>query len=244
MAGDIVIVSLCIVEGCDGQVHGWPRNRPAGLGDPHRFALAGGNSQVVVVPEGGVGVFDRVGFLQSKMKSVSEGTDLDKAGPRQERSATHGGFIVGIGIDTEKVGSGNQGVLARVGPDIVCVDVADGLVGGTGSGDGAANLADIVDNDVRTNTHPGVAGDANGSDTINVLGADADAGNEVGESGAVLGNGSIQSSKLVLEDGLAGRSPQAEEQSGTGADGGRDGRDGCICRAILDHGIQSRRGVA
>ena len=212
VAGDIVVVCLCVVDGSDCLSGGRAGHRPAGLGDPNGLALAGGNGYVVIVPEGGVGVFYAVGF---------------------------GGLVIGVGVDTNEVDSGNQGVLAGVGPDVVGVDVADGLVA-----DDRADLVDIVDDRVRTHTDTSIVGNTNGSNTIDILRAHTDACNQVGESAAILRDSGLEGSNLVGKLSVTGRSPQTEQQRSAGADGGGDGGDGAVGGSVLDHGVQTGRGVA
>lgn len=205
MARDVVVVSLCVVNRGDGLTSCWAGHGPAGLGDPDGLSLAGGDGDLVVVPEGCVGVGDAVGLCR---------------------------FVVWVGVDADEVDGGDQGVLTRVGPDVVGVDMADGFVADDGS-----NLADVVDDGIWPNTNTGVTGNANWSDTIYIFRTNTDTSNQIGKPTTILRHSGLQSRNLVGELSITGGCPETEQQRSTGVDGSRDGRDGCVCGSILYHGI-------
>lgn len=62
VAGNIIVVGLCVVDRSHGLTTAWARNRPSGLGDPDWLALARCDGDGVVIPEGGIGVTDAVGL--------------------------------------------------------------------------------------------------------------------------------------------------------------------------------------
>lgn len=110
--------------------------------------------------------------------------------------------------------------------------MADGLVFEGGSLDGGADLRDVVYDCVGR-----VADAANGC-AVKVLAADGDTGDDISEGRAVLGDGVLQSSELILESfGCAG-GPEAEEKRRLRLDGGRDGRDGRVGCSTLNHSEQ------
>lgn len=109
VAGHVVVVRLCIVDRSNSLVLGGARHWPTSLSDPDRLALAGGDRELIVVPEGGVGVGDAVGLCR---------------------------LVVRISVHAQEVAGSDQSVLARVGPDVVGVDVAHGLAGRRGACDG------------------------------------------------------------------------------------------------------------
>ena len=155
----------------------------------------------------------------------------------------HGGLVVRVGVHAEEVAGGGQGGVRAIGPSGPGVDVADPGGGGRSPRDGGADLADVADELGGFGAGGGVGGDEpGGRDTVEVLGADADAGDEGCEGGAVLGDGGLEGGNLVGEVGVAGGGPETEEEGGFGVDGGLDGADGCVGGAALDHGVESRGG--
>ena len=120
--------------------------------------------------------------------------------------------------------------------------MADGGFGGGGACDGGAHFGDVGGELGGFGAGGGVGGyQAGGRDAVEVLAADADAGNEGCECGAVLRDRGLEGGYFVGEIGIAGGSPEAEEEGGLGVDGGLDGADGCVGGAALDHSVESCR---
>lgn len=85
---------------------------------------------------------------------------------------------------------------------------------------------DILDDRRCIRAGPRVVLHARRRAAVQVLAADRDADDEVGEGRAVRGDGGFQRGEFVGDDGLARGAPDAEEEGGGGGDGRRDGGDG------------------
>lgn len=141
--------------------------RPASLGHPDGLALGNVVGLVQAVEEQGGGILDRVAV---------------------------GRLPVWVAVEADPVNVGDDlgvgGVLKRV----VGVDVADGDARESSAGDGGADLGDVVDQGVDIHTR--VGGIALGV-TVQILAADRDTLDKVGEVGAVLADRSLQSGDLI-----------------------------------------------
>lgn len=213
-AGNILPVGLRVRHGCHGQILGWARDRPAGLGDPHGLALGCTDGRFVRVEERGVGIRDAV---------------------------VHRGLEVRVAIHANPVAGGGDGVVAAVDPCGPCVDMANREAGRGGAVDCGPNLLDVAHQRIRLRTRATVILNARGADAVQVLAADTDASNQAGQARAVLVDGAREGGHFVVEIGLAGRSPEGEEQGGLGVDGGGDGAGGCVGGVRLNHRVQTGR---
>lgn len=106
--------------------------------------------------------------------------------------------------------------------------MADGDVLKARSLDGLSDFSDVLDENVRVAAGVLASLDTSGGDTVKILTADGDTGNEVVDLTTVLVDGALQSSKLVVEGILASGGPETEEKTGLGLDGSRNSRDGFI----------------
>jgi hypothetical protein len=102
-----------------------------------------------------------------------------------------------------------------------------------GTLDDLANLLNVVDEDLGAGTGVLTSLLANGRVTVQILRTDGDAGNQAIELVAVLVDGLLESSELVVEVCLTGGSPKTEEDAGLGLDSGRNGGNGLIVGVTL-----------
>jgi hypothetical protein len=79
--------------------------------------------------------------------------------------------------------------------------------------------------------------------TVQVFASNRNADYKVRERLAVLRNSRLQSNDLIIEVGLSGRRPHAEEKGSLGVDSSLDGADDSVGRAMLDHSVQACAGV-
>jgi hypothetical protein len=112
--------------------------------------------------------------------------------------------------------------------------VTDGLASERCAANSIASLLDVVDELLGLSTSTGVVLDTGRRNAVEVLTADRDTLDEIGESGAVLGNGCFESRDLVVEVGLASGRPHAKEKGGLCVDGSLNGLDDGIGGAVLD----------
>lgn len=134
-----------------------------------------------------------------------------------------GALEVRIGINTEPVAGVNDGLVGVVGPGSPGVNVADGDILQAGSSDGGADSLDVLENGVRALANSGLGGDSSGRVTVQILTADRDTDNQLGEVVSVRGDGGLEGSNFVVK-GIT-RGPETEEQSGLLLDSGGNGRD-------------------
>lgn len=88
--------------------------------------------------------------------------------------------------------------------------------------DSLPDTVDVAGDDLGRRAHVGASGDALRRAAVQVLAADGDAVDGVGQLGAVLRDGGLEGEDLVGKGSLAARSPQAEEQGGSRVQGGGD----------------------
>jgi hypothetical protein len=129
----------------------------------------------------------------------------------------------------------NDSAVAGINVDLPCVDVTELGAGQGSASDGIADLLDVADKNIRSST--GVASSTVGRDTVKILRSNRDTNNQVSESGAVLGDGSLQGGDLVVKRLLAGGSPQTKEEGGLGIDSGLDRLNDSVLTAMLNHSI-------
>lgn len=102
-----------------------------------------------------------------------------------------------------------------------------------GALDGLADLLDVLEDDLGAGTSKLTGLDADGGVAVEILGTDRDTGDEAIELVAVLVDGLLKSSNLIVESLLAGGSPETEEDAGLGLDGGGNGGDGLVVGVTL-----------
>lgn len=198
-----------------GLVHGGTTDGPASLSNPDGLATGGGLGLLEGFDEERLGILDGV---------------------------RHGALEVGVRVHGDPVTLVDDGVVGGVHPGGPGVDVADG---GTTQGsplEGVANLLNIRDNGVGAGTNTGIVLGADDRVTVQVLTANADSHNAVGEGVTVLLDGGVESTNLLLDARIAGRTPDAEEERSVLGDSGGNGRDGIRAGArLLDSDQRSER---
>ena len=152
---------------------------------------------------------------------------------------------VRVGVHADEVACVDGGSVGAVDPGGPGVDVADGdLVCDCGR-EGGADLADVAGDGVwcGAGVHFTVLlGD--GAHAVEVLASDGDAGDLVDEGLAVLGDCVGEGGEFIVEDGVAGGGPEAEEKGCVGVERGGDGGDGRVGGAALDGGEEAGAVVA
>lgn len=168
-AGDILPVSAGVDGAGNSLALVVTLDGPTGLGDVDGLALGDGLGLVEAGVEEVVGRLDGVGV---------------------------GLLPVGVAVEADPVDGVDDGGVGAVLKAVVRVDVAHGDVGERGAGDGLADLADVADELVGVDTG---AGGVALRGAVQVLGSDRDADHEVGEGGAVGGDGRLQGGELVVD---------------------------------------------
>ena len=214
-AASVLPEVLSILVGGLGLVLSLAADGPASLSDPDGLATGSGGSLIEGILEQVVAVLNAVGL---------------------------GVLKVGVSVHAEPVAGVNEGLVGLVDVGSPGVDVADGDVLEARSLDGLANLVDVADEGLGASTGVGAGELAGGSLTVEVLTTNGDTGNKFVELTAVLVNGLLEGSNLLVESLLASRGPETEEQAGLGADGGGNGGDGLVGSAVLDHGVETSAG--
>ena len=120
--------------------------------------------------------------------------------------------------------------------------MTDGRVAEGGAGDGRADPLDVGDELVRVDADAGVGLDTVDGVAVEVLAADGDADDELGEGVAVLVDGLLEGGDLVVHAAAGG--PETEQEGGLLGDGGGDGGDGVVGGTPLDHGVETGAGEA
>ena len=111
--------------------------------------------------------------------------------------------------------------------------MTDRGLGKRGVGDGVADLFDVVDENIRSDTGILLVQETGGGDAIEVLASDRYTRNERAQIVAVLADGLLQGRQLVGEAGITGRSPETEEQRSFGRDGSRNSRNRVVGSSSL-----------
>ena len=148
-------------------------------------------------------------------------------------------LVVGVLVDTDPVHGVDDGLVGAVHPDVPRVDVADGHVGEGGALERLLPVADELDDLGRAGANARLVLDARDRNTVQVLGTDGGADDQVGKLLAVLLDGVLQGLDLGL-DGVGAGSPDAQKDLGVGLDGSlkRLDRLGGL-RVRLDVGVQA-----
>lgn len=209
VGGDELASNLLPVGACVGCARHrlaivFARRRPARLADPDGLALGNRLGLVEAVVKQLLGVLNRVAVGALPVWVPVEANPVDF-------------------VDNLNVGC----VFKRV----VSVDVADGDVCERGALNGSAHLRNVVNE--RIDSHAWVASIALGI-TVQVLAADRDTLDQVGELSAVGRNGRLQRGNLVGDGRGAARDPQTQQQAGVGRDGGWNSLDRGVCGIVLD----------
>ena len=91
----------------------------------------------------------------------------------------------------------------------------------------------VADDGSRVRSGIGRLSHAGGTVAVQVFTANRDADDQVTQPlAAVLSNGSLESSELVVEDGLAGGGPETEKQAGLGSKGCFNGLGGRVGQCL------------
>ena len=183
-ARDILPEDASILRARDSQVLLLSADRPSRFSDPDGLALGMGLGGEVGIVEGLVGVLDAIG---------------------------HGSLEVGICVHAEEVGGSDYGTVGVVYEGSPGIDMADGLAVERSIPNSVPGALDVADQNIGLLAYARLVLDSSGRDTVEVFAADGDADDEVGESGAVLLNSSLQSSYLVSERSVILGSPETEE---------------------------------
>lgn len=138
-----------------------------------------------------------------------------------------------VGIDAEKVGCRDDGIVGRVDPSSPRIDVADRDSGQRRASNSVPDLLDVSDEDIGAHTRILLVDDAGGRDPVEILRPHGDTSDEAAELGAVGGDCGLEGGDLVGEAGVAGRGPHAQEEGGLGADRRRNSLDGAVGSAAL-----------
>jgi len=211
-ATNLVPVLLGVGDAGDGLVPVGTSGGPASLGDPDGLATSG-----------------RLGSLVGTVEQVGGVVDVVALAV----------LVVRVGVEAEEVDGVNDGLVGAVGPDVPGVDVADRNAAQSGVGKGLLEVADELDDDIRVGTDTGrVVDQTSLADTVEILAADGDTDDKVGELLAVGVDGGLESSKLLVNV-LGARGPDTEEDLGVGLDGSREGLDRVALRVGLDVGIEA-----
>jgi hypothetical protein len=115
--------------------------------------------------------------------------------------------------------------------------VANGGTAEGSAGDGGSDLVDVVNKLGGFDTRTSVGLGTDDRVTVEIFTADGDTDDEVSEGIAVCGDGRLEGSDLVAH--VTTGSPETKEKSGLLLDGSRDGRDGAVGCATLNHGVQT-----
>jgi hypothetical protein len=215
LADDVLPVDAGVLGASDGLARLGAGNGPSRLGDPDGLAL--GSS---------------LGLVQGVEEELAAAADV----------VAQSAFKVRVCVHADEVESIDDSAVGAVDVDSPGVDVADGLALERGSTDSIPCLLDVLDQLLGLSTGARLVLDAGGSDAVQVLTTDRDTDHKVRKGSAVLGNGSLERCNLVVEAGLAGRAPHAEQQGCLGVDGCLDGLDDAVLSAVLNHGVQTSTG--
>lgn len=212
-AGNLVPVGLGVGNGRDSLAHVRASKRPTTLGHPDLAAAGDGHSLLPGIIEEILRVVDAVGMHE---------------------------LVVRVLINTEPVELLNNIRVGAVGPGIPGVDVTDQGAAEGGAGDGRANLLDVVDEDSRLFTDTGVVLGASDRVAVEILATHGDTSHLLAEGAAVLVDGVLQGSNLVVH--VAAGSPETQQKTGVFGDGGGNGLDGAVGGASLNHCVETGTG--
>lgn len=108
----------------------------------------------------------------------------------------------------------------------------DGGVAEAGAGDGLTDALDVSNELLGLGTNSGIGLDTDLRVAVEVLAADGDTDDELGEGVTVLVDGGLQSSDLVVH--VSTRCPETEKEGCLFGNGGGDGLDGGVAFTLLD----------
>lgn len=205
-AADLLPVRLGVLERGDGLAEVLAADGEAGLGDPDGLAADGA-----------------LGSLHGSVEQVLAVLN----------GVVVGVLEVGVGVQADPVASIDGSLVGAVDPRVPGVDVADRGIGQGGVGNDVTDHLDVLGQDVGADTGVLLVEDTSGGDAVQILAADRDTGDQGAERRAVLGDGGLQSVELVVEDVLASRGPETEQEAGLGADGSGDSRDDAASSTAL-----------
>ena len=210
-AADVIPVILGVLHAGNSLIPVDTGERPTSLRNPDLLAAGNTNGRIVRRREQSRGILDGVALAV---------------------------LVVGILVDTKPVNVVNDGAVGSVGPGIPGINVPNRDAGQGSVGKRLLVVLDEADNDVGTSANAGLVGGSGHAVTVQVLAADGNTDDEVGEVIAVLLNALLQSTDLVVDVGRA-RRPNAEEKVSLGLDGGTESLDGVVGRVGLDVGVES-----
>lgn len=216
-ASNLVPVGLRVGGVSNSLVLGRTADGPAGLSDPDLLARGTVLDLGNGIVEQTVGVVDGVGL---------------------------GVLEVGVGVNTNPVGSLRDSDVGGVGPGGPGVDVADLSAAQSSASNGLADLLDVGHNGVGVGTNASLGLNASGGVTVEILTAHGDTDNQLGEGVSVGVDGVLERSDLVVKDILASGGPETEQQAGVLLDGSGDGGGHIAGGTALDSGVQSGTGEA
>jgi hypothetical protein len=145
---------------------------------------------------------------------------------------------VGVRIHANPVKRVNDRLGGAVEVDLPGIDVTNADVLQSCTADSIAGLLNVLDQLGRSSAGV-LAGNTPLGVAVEVLTADGDTDDEIGELVTVLLDGGLESADLVVEAGVTSRCPHAEKESGLCVDGSLDGLDDLVGSAVLDHGVQT-----
>ncbi|KAI6757500.1 hypothetical protein HG531_003325 [Fusarium graminearum] len=212
-ATDILIECPGVLERWNTFANSLSTNGPSSLSDPDRLAIG---SSLNLVPGG-----------LEQVCTLGDGVVL-------------GVLEVRVGIHAEPVTSLDDSVIGCIGISGPCVNVTDRHRLEASSLDSAAGLLDIVYEDGRVGAGVLVVLETSGRDTVEIFVSDRDTSDEAIELVTVLVDSVLQGGNLVGE--AIARGPETKEEASLGLDSGRNGRDGLVGRATLDHGVETSAG--
>lgn len=212
-ASDLIPELLGVGNAGNSLALGITLNGPTGLGDPNLLIASGSLEVVDTSLEQTLGIIDGVGLCVLEVR---------------------------VSVETEPVDSLDGSGVGAVGPGVPGIDVTDGGIAQAGTGDGGADLVDVVDQLGGLETGTGGGASADGGVTVEILGTDGDTDDQVGEVVTVGVDGGLESGKLVGHGAAGG--PETEEKSGLLLDSSGDGLDGAVGGATLDHSVETGTG--
>lgn len=210
-ATDLLPVLLSVLGAGNGLVPSLAGDGPAGLGDPNGLAASGGDGGSVGLVEKGTSVVDGVALVV---------------------------LVVGVLVNTDPVDGVEDGLVGRVSPDVPGVDVADGNLGQRGILEGGLEVVDEADEGLGVGTDTRLVLDTGDGVAVQVLGTDGGTDDEVGELGAVLGDGGLQGVDLLVNVVGAG-GPDTEKDVGLSLDGSLESLNGVLGGVGLDVGVET-----
>jgi len=152
---NLIPISFSILSGWDSLILGGAGKWPASLGNPDRLALRRGLS-----------------CLQGRVKERIAVADV----------IGHGVLEVWIRVHSQEIAGRNDGIVGAIDPSSPRVNVTDWNARDTGIAESGSNLTNVVDNIGWFGTDTSLVGNAGGRDTIEILRANRNTLNQVGEA--------------------------------------------------------------